>query len=80
MSHQGNYIRKKREDLGITQIELAKYLGFTNVFLGRVELGKCWLPKKYVNKLAQKLDVESDNIIVKMRKDASERFNESLGL
>ena len=74
MTQVGEYIKKLRAEALLTQSELAKYLGFTNAFLGRVELGHCGLPVKYVSKLAKRFDIDKEEILKRMRKDMLERL------
>ena len=74
MTQVGEYIKRLRAETLISQRELAKYLGFTNAFLGRIELGHCGLPVKYVQKIAKRFDVDKEEILKRMRKDMLERL------
>ena len=79
MSHLGDYIKKKRKELELTQLEIGNYLGVTNVFVGRVELGCCLLPFKHLGKIAQRFDVDKEEVVRLWKKDAIKKINDKLG-
>lgn len=65
----GNFIRMKRVLLDIGQGELATHLGFSHVFMSRIESGDAKLPVKYAGKLAKKLKVKKKLVMTYLRKD-----------
>jgi transcriptional regulator with XRE-family HTH domain len=79
MSFVGDLIRKTREEKNITQKSLAEYLGFSNVFLGRIEAGKCGLPVEYTHKLAKRIGLEREEILKQMRRDLAANLRRKAG-
>lgn len=53
----GKLIKDCRDVQGITQMALAKNLGFSEQFLGRIEKGKCKLPLSSAKKLSKALKI-----------------------
>lgn len=74
MNHTGELIRSSREKRNLSQTMVSTYLGFTNVFLGRVEAGHCLLPARHVDKMARVLDISKDDLLKAMKKDLAERL------
>lgn len=74
----GKLIREKRLKMNLSQMEVAKYMHFTNVFLMRVESGVCNLPLKYVNKLTCMLKIPKDDMIFAMKHDMNVNFDKKL--
>lgn len=56
-------IKGSREILGLTQKELAKKLGFSDQFLGKIEKGLVSLPLKSARKIIKSLGFSYDNLI-----------------
>ncbi|MEQ1876481.1 MAG: helix-turn-helix transcriptional regulator [Bdellovibrionia bacterium] len=54
----GEYVLERRKELGMTQKELKKNLGFSAQFLGRIEKGKVMIPEKCLVKLINLLDLD----------------------
>ncbi len=52
----GEYILEKRKELGMSQKDLRKSLGFSAQFLGRIEKGKVMIPEKCIVRLINLLD------------------------
>lgn len=75
----GKLIRFKRENLGLTQKDVAQAMGFSNVFLGRVEFGKTPLPLSHVNKLAKVLKLTRQEILFAIKHDVNNRIDGSAG-
>lgn len=75
MSSTGNLLRKRRKHLKITQTALAKDLGFTNVFLQRVESGRCGLPGEHATKIAYILNIDPKKLRAAMWKDLKAKFH-----
>jgi transcriptional regulator with XRE-family HTH domain len=69
MTHTGKLIKKLRLENELSQRALAAHLGFSNVFLGKVEMGKCNLPVKYIAKVSKKLGVSRSDVLNAMNKD-----------
>lgn len=74
MTETGALIRLMREKKELTQSAVAKELGFTNVFLHRIERGQADLPPKYAEQMAKILGLEKDDIIKAMKRDMSNRL------
>jgi len=58
----GNYIKRVRIANGVSQLALAKKLGFSSQFLGRIEGGKAPLPDKVFSRLVRQLKLERREI------------------
>jgi len=71
----GDFIREHREKRELSQQMVSDYMGFTNVFLARVELGLVSLPARHVDKLTRILNVEKEDLLNAMKKDLSERLD-----
>ena len=54
----GEYVLERRKELGMTQKELKKTLGFSAQFLGRIEKGKVMIPEKCLVKLISLLELD----------------------
>lgn len=52
----GNFIRERRKKMGLTQGEVAKILGISQVAYGRYELGKREPDLAFIFKIAEILD------------------------
>lgn len=76
MTKTGDLIKAKREELGISQSALAKELGFSSVFLLRIESGKCGLPACHVKSLAKILGLNLRDIKSAIKKDFQEKLEE----
>src|ERR1700689_3115948 len=50
-AEMGDYIKSRRKQLDISQIELARKVGFSSQFLGRIEMGKVPLPDDALKKM-----------------------------
>jgi len=72
----GKLIRKMRELLGLSQLDAAKEIGFSNVFLGRIELGKCELPFKHVDKVASVLKLHKEDLVGAIKSDVMHKIEE----
>ena len=79
MSYVGDLIVNIRKEKNITQKSLAEYLGFSNVFLGRIEAGKCGLPVEYAHKLAKRLGIDREEILKQMRRDLAANLRRKAG-
>lgn len=71
----GKLIRFKREKLELSQKEVADAMGFSSVFLGRIEFGKCDLPLDYVTKLAETLKLSRAAILAAIKQDINKRID-----
>ncbi len=74
MSFTGELIRKLRKENELTQTEAANLLGFTNVFLNRIEFGQADLPAKHVNKIAKILKVDKEKIVEALKRDLGDKL------
>jgi predicted transcriptional regulator len=68
----GKLIRTRREELRLPQKKVADDIGFSNVFLSRVEFGKCQLPVEHVDKIAKILKLSKQELLFAIRKDAND--------
>jgi ribosome-binding protein aMBF1 (putative translation factor) len=75
MNNTGHLIKLAREKRELSQTMVSTYMGFTNVFLGRIEAGHCLLPARHVEKLSRILNVDKEDILKAMKKDMSERLD-----
>jgi transcriptional regulator with XRE-family HTH domain len=69
----GEYILEKRKELGMTQKDLKKSLGFSAQFLGRIEKGKVMIPEKCLVRLINLLELDFSRIEKIYRTYATER-------
>ncbi len=69
----GAYILEKRKELGITQKDLRKSLGFSAQFLGRIEKGKVMIPEKCLVKLINLLQLDFSRLDKIYRTHAAEK-------
>lgn len=78
MNSLGELIKEHREANKISQKDLAASLGFSSVFLFKVENGKCELPVKHISNLSRALNVSRDLIISCLKSDRNEKFSKKL--
>lgn len=67
-----NLMRNRRRELKMSQVKLSGMVGFSNKegqFISNVERGKCQFPVKFINKLANALEVSNETIIELMAND-----------
>lgn len=75
----GNYIRTEREKKNITQLELAKELGFeTSQFVSLFERGLSKIPNNVLGKLIKKFEIDSNEIINILIDDYKKRLIKEL--
>jgi transcriptional regulator with XRE-family HTH domain len=70
----GALIRSRREQKKLSQSMVAKYVGFSSVFLSRVESGDTLLPAHRIERLSRILDLDKDDLLKVMKKDLSDRL------
>lgn len=71
----GKLIRSQREAKDISQVDAAERIGISNVFLGRIELGKCDLPLKHVAAVAKILCIPKNDLIFAIKHDINNRID-----
>lgn len=67
-----NLMRNRRRELRMSQRKLSSMVGFSNKegqFISNVERGKCQFPVKFINKLANALEVSNETVIELMAND-----------
>lgn len=69
----GEYILERRKELGLTQKDLKKSLGFSAQFLGRIEKGKVMIPEKCLIRLINLLDLDFGRVDKIYKISATER-------
>lgn len=74
----GKLLRDQREKLGLLQKKVAKELGITAVFLGRIENGHCELPPKRVEKVAKILQLPIEQISFALQHDLAETLKRKI--
>jgi len=65
-------IKQRRKDLNLSQTELSGMIGFSTKqgqFVSNIERGRCQFPIKFINKLANALEVSNETIIELMAND-----------
>lgn len=61
----GMYVRKRRDERGLTSVELAELVGCSHSYISQLETKQPYLlNKKYINPLAKALDVPVDVILL----------------
>lgn len=74
-AHSGRLLRQNRERLNLSQIELARLLGYTKAqFLSNVERGKCALPPKLVRPVASLFSIPEEVVKDAVVRDIMERL------
>lgn len=53
----GSFIQQRREELGLSQLELARLVGMDRAYLSQIENSTSKWPQKYVTRLAEALQV-----------------------
>jgi len=61
-AEMGDYIKSRRKQLDISQIELAREVGFSSQFLGRIENGKVPLPDDALKKMITTLQMDEKKV------------------
>jgi transcriptional regulator with XRE-family HTH domain len=60
----GKYLKDKRVEAGLTQIEVSQYCGFGNSqFISNIERGCCWPPMDSLRKMAELYDIEPMDVL-----------------
>lgn len=75
-------IRSRRKELKLTQADVHYRLGWKVVntqYLSNIELGKCQMPIKHINKLSSVLYLSRELIIENMISDYKEALIKELG-
>ena len=65
-------IKQRRKDLNLSQTELSGMIGFSTKqgqFVSNIERGRCQFPIKFINKLANALEVSNETVIELMAQD-----------
>jgi len=70
----GTYILERRKELGMTQKDLKKNLGFSAQFLGRIEKGKVMIPEKCFVKMINLLELDPMRVEKIFRTAATEKL------
>lgn len=68
-SHLGMLLRERRRSLGLTLYEVSDLMGFSNVFLCRIERGDRKLSPLHVKKISKILKVSEEKILRALAKD-----------
>jgi len=79
--HTAILIKNRRKDLGLSQVQATKRLGWSEKnaqYLSNVERGLCAFPVKYINELSCALQVSREMIVEMMTKDYKEQILEEL--
>tara|TARA_Y100001935_G_C17015440_1_gene365122 strand:+ start:10 stop:510 length:501 start_codon:yes stop_codon:yes gene_type:complete len=78
----GQFIRKKREELGLSQRELGQLFSpaVTTQFISNVERGVTPLPPAHVATLAKALKLEESDILAVMEQEYAARLSSKLGV
>jgi len=75
----GNLIKNKRNKLGITQIQIAKELGFTSpVFISLIESGKSKLPLEKALWFSNRLEIPKSKMKRLLIQSATQKITSSL--
>lgn len=77
---QGALLNKLRVKCDLNQSALARKLGCTGQFIGRIEKGWCGLPADYINKVSQLLNVNKSEFIEVMVQDYHDRLKKIAGV
>lgn len=77
-THTGKLLREKRTELKLTQREIAKRIGMTNVNLNYIEHGSRALPAKYVNAVCRVLDIEKITVATAMKEDQEVKLEKKI--
>jgi transcriptional regulator with XRE-family HTH domain len=72
----GKYISVERKSRGVTQRELARKVGCSEQFLGRIESGAVMIPGRILVTCIQLLSLKHEKLKKYYRKDADDRLNQ----
>lgn len=78
MTHTGTLIKNKRVELNLSQREVAKRIGMTNVFLNYVERGHRALPTKYVSAICRVLGIEKIIVANALKEDQEVKLEKKI--
>ena len=68
----GGYLRKKREDRGLTLVEVAERVGISVAYLSRIERERENAPKDaLIQKVCKALDLDADEAFAAARRPAA---------
>lgn len=78
----GNFVKKAREKKGLTQLQLAKKLGYeTAQFTSNIERGLCAYPLNKFKRVAKVLDVDlCSGLIENFMIDETKRIGKEIGI
>ncbi len=76
----GGFLREKREDSGVSQVDLAKKLGYSSSqFVSNWERGLATPPLKSLSKICDILDVDTREIVELVLNQTREMLQSELG-
>ncbi len=60
----GLYLKEKRIEAGMTQLEVSKHCGLTNSqFISNIERGCCWPPMDFLKKMSELYDIPPADVL-----------------
>lgn len=74
-NHLAKLIKTRRQELKMSQAQIHNYMGWRQLqtqYISNIELGKCQLPAKHINKLSSTLHLSREEIIESMIQDYKE--------
>jgi transcriptional regulator with XRE-family HTH domain len=75
MSLTGQLIKEARLKADISQREAAMLIGFTNVFLNRIEHGITPLPPRFINKVCEVIKIDRKRLFSAMKRDQNSKLS-----
>lgn len=76
----GSLLKTRREELGLTQADVAEVLGTTHQFVWKIETGLTPFPAEYLLPLAKKLKYDPDILVAEYVVPVMERIYQRAGL
>lgn len=74
-----SFIRQKRNELGISQYQLAKRIGVHPQFVSNCERLECQMPVKYFKKISRVFSVDVETLIKKRIQDIESEMYQQIG-
>jgi transcriptional regulator with XRE-family HTH domain len=75
-------IKSRRIELNLSQAQVHNYMGWKELhtqYLSNIELGKCQLPPKHINKISMTLHLSREALIENMVQDYKEALEKQIG-
>ena len=77
----GMFLKEKRVEAGLTQLQVSKHCGLTNSqFISNIERGCCWPPMDFLRKMADLYDIEPMDMLDLLMEAKKQIWSIELGI